>query len=95
MFSHGCIRLNDPFDFAYALLAKQSSDPKGTFQAALKTGRETKIDLEKPVPVHIVYRTAIAPAKGKMQYRRDIYGRDARIWDALKTAGVALRAAGG
>ena len=28
-FSHGCIRLGDPFDFAYALLARQSDDPEG------------------------------------------------------------------
>lgn len=28
-YSHGCVRLADPFDFAYTLLAKQTSDPKG------------------------------------------------------------------
>ncbi len=89
-FSHGCIRLNDPFDFAYALLAKQTSDPEGTFHKVLNTGRETRVNLEQPVPVHLVYRTAVAPAKGRMMYRRDIYGRDAKIWDALQNAGVAL-----
>ncbi len=93
-FSHGCIRLQDPFDFAYALLSKQSSDPKGTFQKALKTGKETRIDLKTPVPVHLVYRTAVMPAKGRANYRRDVYGRDAKIWAALRKAGVALRAVG-
>ncbi|MCK8462334.1 L,D-transpeptidase family protein [Aliiroseovarius sp. S1339] len=94
-FSHGCIRLSDPFDFAYALLAKQSADPKGTFHKVLNTGRETRIDLNEPVPVHLVYRTAVAPAKGRMNYRRDVYGRDAKIWDALQNAGVALGGVGG
>ncbi|TQV69582.1 L,D-transpeptidase family protein [Aliiroseovarius halocynthiae] len=89
-FSHGCIRLGDPFDFAYALLAKQSRNPKATFHNALDTRRETQIALEQHVPVHIVYRTAIAPAKGRVTYRRDIYGRDAKVWEALKNAGVAL-----
>lgn len=89
-FSHGCIRLADPFDFAYALLAAQTDDPQGVFQAALKSGRETKIDLVTPVPVHIIYRTAIMTEKGKPEYRRDVYGRDARIWQALENAGVAL-----
>ncbi|MCK0138846.1 L,D-transpeptidase family protein [Aliiroseovarius sp. F47248L] len=89
-FSHGCIRLSDPFDFAYALLAKQTSDPEGTFHKFLNTGRETRVDLVDPVPVHLVYRTAVAPAKGRMNYRRDIYGRDAKIWQALQNAGVAL-----
>ncbi|WP_282064943.1 L,D-transpeptidase family protein [Aliiroseovarius marinus] len=94
-FSHGCIRLSDPFDFAYALLAKQSSNPKATFHKALDTRRETQIDLEQHVPVHIVYRTAVAPAKGRVNYRRDIYGRDAKVWAALQNAGVALPAVDG
>ncbi|GHE85477.1 murein L,D-transpeptidase [Aliiroseovarius zhejiangensis] len=94
-FSHGCIRLSDPFDFAYALLARQTSDPEGTFHKVLNTGRETRVDLEQPVPVHLVYRTAVAPAKGRMNYRRDVYGRDARIWEALQNAGVAFGHADG
>ncbi len=91
-FSHGCIRLHQPFDFAYALLAKQSADPVGLFQARLKTGEENAITLEQPVPVHLIYRTAFTDAKGGLHFRRDVYGRDARIWDALSKAGVVLRA---
>lgn len=94
-YSHGCIRLADPFDFAYALLAKQTSDPKGFFQARLATGKEQQVDLKQPVPVHIIYRTAFVDGKGRTQFRRDIYGRDGRIWNALSKAGVALRAVQG
>lgn len=94
-YSHGCIRLADPFDFAYALLAVQTNDPKGLFQSKLATGKEAQVDLETPVPVHIIYRTAFANGKGQMQYRRDIYGRDDRIWKALSQAGVELRAVQG
>ncbi|WP_123791661.1 L,D-transpeptidase family protein [Pacificibacter maritimus] len=93
-FSHGCIRLNDPFDFAYALLAKQSGNPEAEFQAHLKTGRETVVNLKKDVPVHIIYRTAVTNPKGGMEYRRDVYGRDAKIWAALQKQGVQLRAVG-
>lgn len=89
-FSHGCIRLNDPFEFAYALLARQEDDPRGFFQRTLSTGRETQVDLEKKVPVHLVYRTAFTRAKGRIQFRDDVYGRDARIWQALERAGVSL-----
>lgn len=91
-FSHGCIRLNDPFDFAYALLKKQMNNPEKFFQAKLATGKESVVPLEKPVPVHLVYRTAFTSAKGKMHYRRDVYGRDAKIFKALQKAGVVLRA---
>ena len=94
-YSHGCIRLNDPFDFAYALLARQSDDPKGLFHGKLRTGAETRLNLEEPVPVHIIYRTAFTDPRGRMNYRRDVYGRDGRIWDALSKAGVALRSVQG
>lgn len=89
-FSHGCIRLDDPFDFAYALLARQSSDPVGFFQQILDSGDETRVDLEKPLPVHLVYRTAFTSVTGELQFRADIYGRDALIWDALSREGVVV-----
>ncbi len=91
-YSHGCIRLHQPFDFAYALLAKQEADPVGFFQSVLKSGQETQVDLVQPVPVHIVYRTAFTTADSRLHFRRDIYGRDARIFDALVNAGVVMRA---
>jgi murein L,D-transpeptidase YcbB/YkuD len=94
-FSHGCIRLADPFDFAYALLAAQSDDPVGFFQSRLATGRETRVDLETPVPVHLIYRTALVNDRGGVEFRRDVYGRDADIWSALQNAGVSLRAVQG
>ena len=89
-YSHGCIRLAQPFEFAYALLAKQTENPEEFFQRILKSGRETKVDLEQQVPVHIIYRTAFVPNKGPAEFRRDVYGRDAKIWDALERAGVVL-----
>jgi len=89
-YSHGCIRLNDPFDFAYTLLAAQSDNPRALFDGHLRTGRETRVNLEDPVQVHLVYRTAYTKAAGGMEYRRDIYGRDARILAALRAAGVAM-----
>ena len=59
-------------------------------RASSDTGIETGINLDDPVPVHLVYFTAYPTAKGQMTYRRDIYGRDARIFEALTEAGVAL-----
>ncbi len=93
-FSHGCIRVAEPQKLAYTLLARQTSDPQGLYQAKLATGAETVIPLQPPVPVHLVYFTAYPGAEG-MQYRPDIYGRDAQIFKALTRAGVSLRAAGG
>lgn len=89
-FSHGCIRLADPFDFAYALLSRQSDDPRGLFHSVLNSGRETRVELEQPVPVHLIYRTALISSRGSVEFRRDVYGRDAKIWNALSQAGVVL-----
>ncbi|MEP1768247.1 MAG: L,D-transpeptidase family protein [Sulfitobacter sp.] len=89
-FSHGCVRLNDPFDFGYALLAVQEDEPEAFFQRHLKSGRESRVNLETPVPVHLIYRTAYTDARGNLNFRRDVYGRDALIWNALQKAGVEL-----
>ncbi len=89
-FSHGCIRLAQPFEFAYALLAKQSENPKDFFHRILSSGKETKVALEQKVPVHIIYRTAVVTRKGRAEFRRDVYGRDAKVWAALERAGVVL-----
>jgi murein L,D-transpeptidase YcbB/YkuD len=89
-YSHGCIRLADPFDFAYALLGAQTPDPQAEFARHLKTNRESTVKLEEKVPVHLVYFTAFPGAKGQIIYLGDIYGRDAMLFDALTAAGVAL-----
>ena len=53
--------------------------------------KELRVELDEPVPVHLVYRTAFTDTRGEMNYRNDMYGRDARIWAALQAAGVDLR----
>ena len=89
-YSHGCIRVADPFDLAHALLSVQTDTGEADFDAALKTGNETMVKLHQPLPVHLVYFTAYPEGKGRIGYRRDVYGRDAVLWNALQDAGVAL-----
>jgi L,D-transpeptidase YcbB len=87
-YSHGCIRVGAPEDFAFALLGAQSDDPQGVYRAARATGRETNISLETHVPVHLVYFTAFPNANGVVTYRNDVYGRDGRLFEALRAAGL-------
>lgn len=91
-YSHGCIRLSDPVDFAHALLARQSEDPKAVFQAELDSKQESSVSLDQKVPVHLVYFTAWPNLRGQIGYRKDVYGRDAKLFDALTEAGVVLGA---
>ena len=89
-YSHGCIRVADPFDLAHELLSVQSTEAEAEFERVLVTDAETMVPLEKAVPVHLVYFTAYPTQKGKMSYRRDVYGRDAAILAALQAAGVVI-----
>ena len=89
-FSHGCIRLEQPFEFAYTLLGAQSDDPKQFFDDTLALSEEKYVNIKKHVPIHLIYRTAFAGSDGGILYRHDIYGRDAKIWAALENEGLAL-----
>ncbi len=91
-FSHGCVRVQKPMEFAYELLSLQEDNPEAAFNRALNSGKETQIDLAAPVPVHIVYRTVWIDGMGDVQYRHDVYNRDRMVFDALVNAGVTLPA---
>jgi len=90
-FSHGCVRVQKPFQLAYTLLAKQTSDPKGLFQQYLNSGVETEVNLKTPVPVYLTYWTAWITPEGRANFRRDAYGRDKKVFRALEKAGVSLQ----
>ncbi len=86
--SSGCVRLNDPEDFAYTLLSRQQPDPVSFYQRILRSGQQTRVFLDEPVPVHLVYRTAFTSVQGRMNYRADVYGRDTQLYEALRQVGV-------
>jgi murein L,D-transpeptidase YcbB/YkuD len=90
-FSHGCVRVQRPFELAHHLLARQEADPVAFFQSTLDTRRETYVYLDQPVGVHIVYWTSWVTPQGRVQYRDDVYGRDRAVLGALEDAGVGLR----
>jgi len=47
-------------------------------------GSEININFPRPIPVHLTYQTAFVDQNGKLQFRKDIYGRDARMIAILK-----------
>ncbi len=94
-FSNGCIRLEKPVELAHIVLAGQVPDPDATYAELRASGKERGITLQNTIPVHIVYRTVTFDAAGEARYRPDVYGRDAKIFDALEAAGVTLPTAQG
>lgn len=74
--SAGCVRLADPFGLADAILARDRADwPVG--EAARRSATSTQVRLEQPLPVYLVYFTAWVDDAGALQFRPDVYGRDA------------------
>ncbi len=78
-FSSGCIRLENPIDLVRHLLAGNPSSDLSLLDAALQSGKTVRIPLKQKVPVHLVYMTAWLDRAGQMQFRPDIYGRDATL----------------
>jgi murein L,D-transpeptidase YcbB/YkuD len=78
--SHGCIRVQDPREFAALLLR----EPIESIDRGIAIGRTTRHDLPAPVPVFVVYETAFVDTHGTLQFRPDFYQRDAGIWRALQ-----------
>lgn len=89
-FSNGCIRVQKPDELAALLLTGQVPDPATSFADWVKTGTEKTVTLKTRVPVHIVYRTVFSAEDGVLRFEPDVYGRDAKVFDALVAAGVAL-----
>ena len=81
--SHGCVRTDRPLDLAEHLLQSDSGWTRRSIDDVIKRGEETPITLSHPVPVHIVYYTAWVGEDGAVQFRDDIYNRDASLWNML------------
>ena len=94
-FSNGCIRVQKPVELAEIALKGQVPDPAARYAELRAGGKERSIALENRIPVDIVYRTVTFDEAGNVRYRPDVYGRDARIFEALEAAGVTLPTAQG
>lgn len=73
-FSHGCVRVNDALGFATTLL--QGVKIRAEVDAMVAGGKTTTIGLGEPIPVFIVYFTAVTRADGALVFLPDIYHRD-------------------
>ena len=81
-FSSGCIRVEDPLALAELVM----DDPRwnrAALEQGIATGETRRVNLGKPVPVLLVYLTAIADPDGTARFYRDVYGRDATLLRAL------------
>lgn len=88
-FSSGCIRIEHPIDLAEHLLRTDSSWTRERILAAVERGEETTVRLPDPVEVHLQYWTSWVDSDGTVQFRKDVYGRDELLAQALATPAPA------
>lgn len=77
--SHGCIRIGEPKKFAAYLLRKDPSWTEKRIDSAMHQKKEQWVTLPKGLPVLLVYFTAWVDREGQLNFRKDIYGHDARM----------------
>jgi L,D-transpeptidase YcbB len=83
-FSHGCIRLQKPADLAAYLLRNQPPWTPEKVKAAMQSGPDNQqVNLANPVPVLILYITAVVEEDGSVHFFPDIYGHDKSLAAAL------------
>jgi murein L,D-transpeptidase YcbB/YkuD len=83
LFSHGCIRIQDPLGLAELVLGEPQTWNRATLEAGIATGETRTIPLARPVPVFVLYWTAGVDAMGTPHYYADVYDRDAGVLAAL------------
>lgn len=83
MFSHGCIRLEKPFDLARWLLKDRPEWSDQAMLDAMYGDHETTVTLAHPVPVFVSYFTAWVDGDGLLNFREDVYGHDQRMAERM------------
>jgi L,D-transpeptidase YcbB len=85
-FSHGCVRVQDPREFASVLLGWD----RARVDADVESGENTSVKIQRQPQVHLTYFTAWPDREGKLQYFSDAYGRDANLKVARQNVLKAL-----
>jgi murein L,D-transpeptidase YcbB/YkuD len=86
-FSHGCVRVQNPREFAEVLLGMDQSE----IAARIATGESQETPITSPTAVHLTYFTDWPADDGRLITYDDIYGRDERMARAFSTVAVASR----
>lgn len=81
--SSGCVRVQQPFELAKLLLDDPANWNDATIAATIARGQIRNVTLRRRVPVILAYWTAWVDDAGVVNFRRDVYGRDAAWAKAL------------
>jgi murein L,D-transpeptidase YcbB/YkuD len=83
MIGHECVRMEKPQRFAEVLLAEDKGWAASRVKELWESGSNSSISLEKKIPVHMVYFTAVVDDTGKVTTAADVYGLDRKLAAAM------------
>ena len=81
-FSHGCIRVEDPFAFADALMANEANISRASLEAMFGPN-EKWVNPQTTIPVHLAYFTLRVGDDGSIRNYGDIYGHNEALIAAM------------
>ncbi len=81
-FSHGCLRLDKKWELFLSLVGNQGWDME-RINKVLESGETTRVNLETPIDVLVLYWTAGADKLGNLFFNEDIYDRDPAVLGEL------------
>ncbi|HET9746257.1 MAG TPA: L,D-transpeptidase family protein [Chitinophagaceae bacterium] len=84
-YSHGCIRVREPEKLANYVLRNQPEWTPEKINEAMNSGEEKYVKVKDPIPVVITYYTAWVDESGRLNFREDIYGHDAKLAQKMFT----------
>ena len=81
-YSHGCVRVQNPMDFAGALLATNPDVTEDKLKAMFGD-TEKWVRLKKHIPVHLMYFTLRVDDDGTIRSYGDVYGHNKKLIQLL------------
>lgn len=82
-FSHGCIRVENPVALAEWALRDKPEWDADRIRDAMQGDQTLRVSPARPVPVLILYGTAVVREDGEIDFFDDIYGLDAILNEAI------------
>jgi murein L,D-transpeptidase YcbB/YkuD len=82
-FSHGCIRVENPVALAAWVLRDKPAWTVDRIRTTMNGDTSVQVNLDKPIPVLILYSTAVVEPDGEVRFFEDIYGHDAALVKVL------------
>ncbi len=82
--SHGCLRVQKPVELAEIMLREGNGWTREKMLEQMKSGPlNNEVEIQKKIPIHLVYFTAWVDDKGKLKQFYDVYGHERRVTQAL------------